>query len=81
MIINGVEVQGLYVYSPDSRNIRFTKNDLVISNNCLYICTNPVQGIDPASDTGNAYYQPYPGSKVITASEFFTKISMFPVKP
>ena len=74
MIINGVEVQGLYVYSPDSRNIRFTKNDLVISNNCLYICTNPVQGIDPASDTGNAYYQPYPGSKVITASEFFTYV-------
>ena len=71
-IVNNNKVQGIFVYSPDSSQIEFTKDDLVISGSNIYICiAESVSGIDPADDTVNEYYQPYPGSKIITASEFF----------
>jgi hypothetical protein len=75
MIINNSEVQGIYIYNEDSRNIEFTKNDLVVSGDCIYVCNRDVvSGIDPAEDTSNEYYTPYPGSKISTASEFFQYI-------
>ena len=72
MIINNKRVQGLYVYSSDSENIEFTKDDLVVSGRYIYICdADIVSGIDPAEDTANEYYRPYPGSKIMSASEYF----------
>ena len=76
MIINNSEVQGIYIYNEDSRNIEFTKNDLVVSGDCIYVCNRDVvSGIDPAEDTSNEYYTPYPGSKISSASEFFQYIN------
>ena len=75
MIINNKKVQGLYIYNSDSESIEFTKNDLVVSGNSIYICdAESVSGIDPAEDTGYEYYRPYPGDKITTASEFFQYI-------
>ena len=75
MIINGQRVQGLFIYNSESSSIEFTKNDLVVSGDNIYICNvESISGIDPATDTSFEYYQPYPGSKIITASEFFTYV-------
>ena len=75
MIINNKRVQGLYVYNSDSENIEFTKDDLVVSGSYIYICdADIVSGIDPAEDTSYEYYRPYPGSKIISASEYFQSI-------
>ena len=72
MIINNKRVQGLYIYNSDSENIEFTKNDLVVSGGYIYVCdADIVSGIDPAEDTNNDYYRPYPGSKIMSASEYF----------
>jgi hypothetical protein len=72
MIINNKRVQGLYVYGSDSENVEFTKGDLVVSGGYIYICdAEIVSGIDPAEDTSNEYYRPYPGSKIMSASEYF----------
>ena len=76
MIINNNRVQGIYIYNEDSKSIEFTKNDLVISGDCIYVCNSDVvYGIDPAEDTSNEYYTPYPGSKISTASEFFQYVN------
>lgn len=72
MIIEGNKVQGIFLYNSDSVNIEFTKDDLVVSGNSIYICNaESVSGIDPSSDTEYEYYRPYPGNKISTASEFF----------
>jgi len=72
MIINNERVQGLYLYNSDSANIEFTKGDLVVSGSYIYICdADIISGIDPAEDTANEYYRPYPGSKIMSASEYF----------
>ena len=72
MIINNKRVQGLYIYNEDSENVEFTKDDLVVSGSYIYVCdADIVSGIDPADDTANEYYRPYPGSKIISASEYF----------
>ena len=71
MKINGNIVQGIYKYN-SGEGIEFTKNDLVVSGDSIYICdAESVSGVDPADDTENQYYRPYPGSQIITASEFF----------
>ena len=75
MIINGQKIQGIFVYDLESSQIEFTKNDLVVSGDSIYICdAEVISGIDPAEDTGYEYYRPYPGSKISTASEFFQYI-------
>lgn len=75
MIINNKKVQGLYIYNTDSEGIEFTKDDLVVSGNNIYVCdAESVSGIDPALDTSYEYYHPYPGSKIISASEYFQYI-------
>lgn len=75
MIINNKRVQGLYLYDTGSRSIEFTKGDLVVSGDSIYICdAESVSGIDPAEDTYYEYYHPYPGSKITTASEYFQYI-------
>lgn len=72
MIINNNKVQGLYLYGTDSEGIEFTKGDLVVSGDSIYICdAEVISGIDPASDTSYEYYHPYPGSKIMSASEYF----------
>ena len=72
MIINNKKVQGLYIYNTDSEGIEFTKDDLVVSGNNIYVCdAESVSGIDPAEDTYYEYYHPYPGSRITTASEYF----------
>ena len=72
MIINNKHVQGLYIYNSDSE---FTKGDLVVSGECIYVCdANVISGIDPSEDTSYEYYRPYPGSKIISASEYFQYI-------
>ena len=72
MIINNNKVQGIFVYSQDSSQIEFTKDDLVVSGNSIYICiAEKVSGVNPAEDTDHEYYEIYPGSKILTASEFF----------
>ena len=72
MIINNKRVQGLYIYGSDSEDVEFTKGDLIVSGGYIYICdAEIVSGIDPAEDTSNEYYRPYPGSKIISASEYF----------
>ena len=71
MIINKNKIQGLYLYGPDSGNIEFTKNDFVVSGDSIYVCdAERVSGIDPAEDTSYEYYHPYPGSMIISASEY-----------
>ncbi len=71
MKIKGNVVQGIYKYSSDD-GIEFTKNDLVVSGSSIYICVaESVSGVDPANDTENQYFRPYPGSQIMTASEFF----------
>ncbi len=68
MIINNNKVQGIFLYSSE---IEFTKNDLVVSGEYIYVCdAESISGIDPALDTGFEYYHPYSGSKIISASEF-----------
>jgi len=75
MIVNNKLVQGIFIYNQESSNIEFTKGDLVVSGDCIYVCdAETVSGIDPATDTSFEYFQLYPGSKIITASEFFTYI-------
>ena len=80
MIIDGNSVQGIYVYTSESSQIEFEKGDFLVSGDCIYICTaenptNPingtVSGIDPADDIGYENFIPYPGSKILSASEFF----------
>jgi len=72
MIINNNRIQGLYIYNSDSENIEFTKGDLVVSGDCIYVCdANIISGVDPAEDTSYEYYHPYPGSKIMSASEYF----------
>ena len=76
MIIDGKHVRGIFVYSD---GIEYEKDDFLVSGDCIYICTadNPtnvngtVSGIDPANDTGYTNFKPYPGSKILSASEFF----------
>jgi len=71
MLINNKKVQGLYIYNEDSDNIEFTKGDLVVSGDGIYICdAEIISGIDPANDVHNDYYYPYPGSMIKSASEF-----------
>lgn len=76
MIINGKNVQGLFVYSSDSAQMEFTKGDLVVSGDSIYVCDSetPISGIDPASDTSYEYYYPYPGPMIKSASEYFQSI-------
>lgn len=75
MIINNKRVQGLYLYDNSSRSIEFTKGDLVVSGDSIYVCdAESVSGINPAEDTYYEYYHPYPGSKIATASEYFQYI-------
>ena len=72
MIINNKRVQGLYIYNSNSESIEFTKNDLVVSGDSIYVCdAESVSGIDPALDTSYEYYHPYPGSMIMSASEYF----------
>ena len=83
MRINNKSVQGIFLYTENSSQIEFEKNDFVVSGDCIYICTaeNPtnttngtVSGIDPVTDTKNENFKPYPGSRMITADEFFKYI-------
>ena len=75
MIVNNRRVQGLYLYGVGSSSIEFTKGDLVVSGDSIYVCdAESVSGIDPANDTYYEYYHPYPGSKITTASEYFQYI-------
>jgi len=75
MIINNKRVQGLYIYNQDSRSIEFTKDDLVVSGDSIYVCdAEVISGIDPAEDTFYEYYHPYPGSMVTSASEYFQNL-------
>lgn len=72
MIINNKRVQGLYIYKSGSESIEFTKDDLVVSGNSIYICdAETISGVDPATDTSFEYYHPYPGSRIMSASEYF----------
>jgi hypothetical protein len=76
MIINNKRIQGFYIYDSDSENIEFTKDDFVVSGGYIYICiADIVSGIDPAEDTSYEYYRPYPGSRIISASEYFQYVN------
>lgn len=76
MIINNQKVQGIFIYNQDSSQIEFTKNDLVVSGDSIYVCdAEVISGVDPKDDTDYEYYRPYPGSKIITASEFFQYVN------
>ena len=69
MKINGNIVQGIYKYVSGEE---YTSGDFVVSGDSIYICdAESVKNIDPATDTEYQYYRPYPGSQIITASEFF----------
>ena len=80
MLINNRHVQGIFLYTENSSQVEFEKNDFVVSGDCIYLCTaenptnrvnNTVSGIDPADDTRYENFKPYPGERAITAKEYF----------
>lgn len=80
MLINNKHVQGIFLYTENSSQVEFEKNDFVVSGDCIYLCTaenptnrvnNTVSGIDPADDTRYENFKPYPGERAITAKEYF----------
>ena len=84
MLINNKHVQGIFLYTENSSQVEFEKNDFVVSGDCIYLCTaenptnkvnNTVSGIDPADDLRYENFKPYPGERAITAKEYFEAIS------
>ena len=84
MKINNNSVSGIFIYTEDSSQVEFEKNDFVVSGDCIYICTaenptnpinNTVSGIDPKEDTKYLNFRPYPGSMIQDADEFFSYIN------
>lgn len=84
MLINNKHVQGIFLYTENSSQVEFEKNDFVVSGDCIYLCTaenptnkvnNTVSGIDPADDLRYENFKPYPGERAITAEEYFKAIS------
>lgn len=80
MLINNKHVQGIFLYTENSSQVEFEKNDFVVSGDCIYLCTaenptnrvnNTVSGIDPADDIRYENFKPYPGERAITAKEYF----------
>ena len=83
MLIDGNSINGIFLYTSESSQVEFEKNDFVVSGDCIYICTaanptnlsnNTVSGIDPKDDINNENFKPYPGAMTTSADEFFNYV-------